>query len=94
MEIEFSGEVWYWKGPAPWYFITVPAELGHELHTIASAVTYGWGMIPATVSIGGTAWRTALWPRDGSYIVPIKAAVRKLEALRVGDEVAVRLEVG
>ena len=94
MEIEFSGEVWYWKGPAPWYFITVPAELGRALHTLASAVTYGWGMIPANVLIGDTEWRTALWPKDGSYIVPIKATVRKLEALKVGDEVTVRLEVG
>ncbi len=66
MEIEFSGEVWYWKGPAPWYFITVPAELGRALHTLASAVTYGWGMIPANVLIGDTEWRTALWPKDGS----------------------------
>ena len=94
MNIHFSGKIWFWRGPAPFHFVTVPAEQSHDLHHISGSVTYGWGMIPATVSIGGTAWRTALWPRDGSYIVPIKAAVRKLEALRVGDEVAVRLEVG
>lgn len=94
MEFEFSGEMWFWKGPAPWHFITVPAELGRELHGMASALTYGWGMIPANVLIGDTEWRTALWPKDGSYIVPVKAAVRKLEDLKVGDQVTVRLEVG
>lgn len=26
MNLEFSGEIWFWKGPAPWYFITVPDE--------------------------------------------------------------------
>ena len=40
MEFEFSGEMWFWKGPAPWHFITVPVELGRELHGMASAVTY------------------------------------------------------
>lgn len=24
MDLGFSGRVWFWKGPAPWYFITVP----------------------------------------------------------------------
>ena len=94
MEFEFSGKMWFWKGPAPWHFITVPAELGLDLNAMASALTYGWGMIPANVLIGDTEWRTALWPRDGSYIVPIKAAVRKLEDLKVGDQVTVHLEIG
>ncbi|HRN68177.1 MAG TPA: DUF1905 domain-containing protein [Promineifilum sp.] len=94
MEFEFSGKMWFWKGPAPWHFITVPAELGLDLNAMASALTYGWGMIPANVLIGDTEWRTALWPRDGSYIVPIKAAVRKLEDLKVGDQATVHLEIG
>ena len=56
-------------------------------------MTYGWGMIPATVRIGKAAWKTALWPKDGGYIVPIKASVRSAENLEEGDEVTVRLEV-
>jgi hypothetical protein len=56
-------------------------------------VTYGWGMIPAHVRIGETAWKTSLWPKDDGYIVPIKASVRKAEQLEEGDTVTIRLTV-
>jgi len=57
-------------------------------------VTYGWGMIPVTVRIGNTEWYTALWPKEGAYIVPIKASIRKAERLEEGDMVTARLDVG
>jgi hypothetical protein len=94
MNIEFDGEIWYWRGPAPWCFVTVPAEQCHDLKALSGVVTYGWGMIPATVRIGQTEWQTSLFPKDGLYIVPIKASVRKSEHLEVGDRVTVRLAVG
>jgi hypothetical protein len=93
MTIEFSGTIWFWRGPAPWYFVTVPAEQCGDLRAIAGSVTYGWGMIPVRVLIGASAWTTSLWPKDGSYIVPIKASVRKAEHLSTGDTVTVRLDV-
>lgn len=94
MNIEFDGEIWYWRGPAPWYFVTVPAEQCDGLRAIAGVVTYGWGMIPAKVRIGSSVWETSLFPKDGRYIVPIKGSVRKAENLAEGDTVTVRLEVG
>ena len=93
MNIEFSGSIWYWRGPAPWYFVTVPAEQCDDLNAILGFVTYGWGMIPANVQIGRTEWKTSLFPKDGYYIVPIKASVRKAENLEEGDNVTVRLKV-
>ena len=93
MELEFSGEVWHWRGPSPFHFITVPEELCDALEATAGMVSYGWGMIPVTVSIGGTAWTTSLWPKDGRYIVPLKAAVRRAEGLEVGATTRVRLRV-
>ncbi|MFO7171260.1 MAG: DUF1905 domain-containing protein [Chloroflexota bacterium] len=93
MHIEFTGTIWFWRGPAPWFFVTVPEEQSHDLRAIAGSVTYGWGMIPVRVRIGGSAWTTSLWPKDGRYIVPIKAAVRKAERLAEGDAVTVRLEL-
>ncbi len=60
---------------------------------ISPRVSYGWGMIPATVRIGASEWPKALWPKDGGYIVPVKAWVREAEHLEVGDEVHVRLVV-
>ena len=93
MELEFSGAVWFWRGPAPWYFVSVPEAGCHELEAASSAVTYGWGMIPVEARIGRTDWTTSLWPKDGGYIVPIKAAVRRSEGIEEGDEVTVRLGV-
>jgi len=94
MTLDFTGEIWYWRGPAPHYFVTVPQEQSDDLKAIMKSVTYGWGMIPATVQIGNTKWTTALTPKDGRYIVPIKAIVRKAESLEAGGVVAVRVEVG
>ena len=93
MNIEFIGEIWYWRGPAPFYFVTVPAEQCRELKAISNHVTYGWGMIPATVQIGATTWKTALFPKDGRYLVPLKDSVRKAEDLQEGATVAVRLGI-
>jgi hypothetical protein len=64
-----------------------------DLKAIVGFVTYGWGMIPVDVQIGKTRWTTSLFPKDGRYIVPIKASVRKAENLEEGDTVTVRLEV-
>jgi hypothetical protein len=93
MNIEFSGQIWFWRGPAPWYFVTVPAGQSSELQAISRFVTYGWGVIPVRARIGKTEWQTSLFPKDGHYIVPIKASVRRAENLEEGNTVTVRLEV-
>jgi uncharacterized protein DUF1905 len=93
MNLEFTGEIWYWKGPAPWFFVTVPEEECLELAEASAVVSYGWGMIPVTARIGGTDWKTSLFPKDGRYVVPVKTTVRKAEGLNVGDVVTVRLGV-
>lgn len=93
MKIEVRGSLWHWRGPAPWYFVTVPPAECRAIKALSASVTYGWGMIPATVRIGKTVWKTALWPKEDQYIVPIKASVRKAEKLAEGDEVAVILDI-
>ena len=93
MEIEFSAEVWEWRGPSPYYFVTVPDEESAELESMSSLVTYGWGMIPVEARIGFTRWTTSLFPKDGLYVVPLKTVVRKAEGIDVGDTVNVQLDV-
>jgi len=93
MNLEFSGEIWFWRGPAPWHFITVPDENCGQLEATSAMVSYGWGMIPVTAQIGSTGWTTSLFPKDGRYLVPVKAWVRKAEGLEVGDRATVRLAV-
>ncbi len=93
MNLLFSGPVWFWKGPAPWHFVTVPEDECGELEATSAFVTYGWGMIPVSAQVGATAWKTALFPKDGRYIVPVKTSVRQAEGIEVGDVVTVRLDV-
>jgi Domain of unknown function (DUF1905) len=94
MKLEFSGDIWFWRGPAPHHFVTVPDEECGALEAASAFVTYGWGMIPVAAQIGATEWATSLFPKDGRYIVPVKASVRKAESLELGDTVTVRLTVG
>jgi hypothetical protein len=94
VDLEFVGDVWYWRGPAPWYFVTVPHEDAEFLATAAKLVSYGWGMIPVTAQIGATRWSTSLFPKDGSYVLPVKIAVRRAERLDEGSRARVRLMVG
>ena len=94
MKIEFEGAIWFWQGPAPWFFVTVPPAQCLDLQAISGSVSYGWGMIPASVRIGQTTWTTSLFPREGLYVVPIKASVRKAERLEEGQSVHVELDIG
>lgn len=94
MRLNFSGEIWYWKGPPPFHFVTVPEEESGELRAVSAFVSYGWGVIPVSERIGKTRWTTSLFPKDGAYLVPVKASVRGAEGLEVGDTVHIVLSIG
>lgn len=93
MELKITGEVWYWRGPSPFYFVTVPKKDGEKVKAIASQVTYGWGVIPVTAKSGKSEWTTSLFPKDGTYVVPIKKVVRDQEKINEGDVVKISLEI-
>lgn len=91
--LEFTAEVWQWRGPSPYHFVTVPAEQSEDLQAVAAAVTYGWGMIPVEARINDTRWSTSLFPKDGGYVLPLKDSVRRAEACELGDRITVELTV-
>lgn len=93
LSFEFNGEIIYWRGPAPWYFVPIPDEESSQIRRISRIVTYGWGVIPVHVQIGKTQFQTSLFPKEGRYLVPIKANVRKAEKLEEGDTVTIQLDV-
>jgi hypothetical protein len=94
MIIKFKGNIFYWRGPAPYLFVAVPEEPSRDLKAISAMVTYGWGVIPVNVRIGKTEWKTSLFPKEGRYLVPIRKSVQKSENLDVGYSVVIQLEVG
>jgi hypothetical protein len=93
VQLDFTGELWFWKGPAPWHFITVPEDGSGAIDDVSDIASYGWGCIPVKARIGDTDWKTSLIPKNGRYLVPVKTAVRKAEGLELGDSAAVRLTI-
>lgn len=94
MDVEFEGPVIHWRGPAPFLFVVVPPDEAAEIRSVATQFTYGWGVIPVTVVLGGTTWTTSLFPRDEGYLVPLKVKVRTAEKVAEGDVVALRMRLG
>ena len=93
VKLTFFGDMFEWRGPAPFYFVRVPDDEAAQIAEVASMVTYGWGVIPVTVSIGATTATTSLFPKDGGYLVPLKNSVRLPEKLLVGDIAEVTLAI-
>jgi hypothetical protein len=93
MELTFTGTVTEWRGPAPYYFVPVPDMESADIREVASMATYGWGVIPVEARIDEVAFTTSLFPKDGVYLLPLKAAVRKPRGLSAGDEVTVEMTV-
>lgn len=93
MELRFGGEVVWWRGPAPYHFVALPGPEADRLRVVASRVTYGWGCIPATVTLGATTFTTSIFPRDGGFMVPVKVAARRAEGVELGDDVTLLVTV-
>jgi hypothetical protein len=88
MEWAFTGEVIEWRGPAPYLFVAMPPEDSEEVKEEARGLIY-WGQVPVQVTIGVTEFTTALFPKDGRYLVPVKAAVQRAEGIGEGAIVEV-----
>ena len=93
MDLEFTGRVIEWRGPAPFYYVRLPDGPADEVHDIAAMATYGWGCIPVEARIGKVHFETSLFPKDDGYLLPLKAAVRKPLGVDVDDEVTVQMTV-
>jgi len=92
MEWSFRGRVIEWRGPAPYLFVAMSKAHSEDVKDLARELIY-WGQVPVFVTIGGTEFRTALFPKDGRYLVPIKVAVQRAERIGLGARVAVRLRI-
>ena len=92
MDFSFTGEVIEWRGPAPFYFIEVPPKFTPEIKAIAADKSYGWGVLHAMVTIKDQTFKTALFPKQGLYLVPLKIAIRVPLAIELGSKVKVKLD--
>jgi hypothetical protein len=93
-QFSFEADVIHWRGPSPFFFVPMPSDSAAELRRLARAVSYGWGVIPVQAKIGEVAFKTSLFPKDDTYLLPLKDAVRRSADVTAGDTVAVELSVG
>ena len=87
---ELVGIVIEWRGPAPFYYLPMSVEDSEDLKDEARGLEY-WGQVPVVAEIGETRFTTALFPKDGRYLVPLKDAVRRPAGIGLDDEVRMRL---
>lgn len=92
MDHEFEGPVVEWRGPAPFYFVRIPEEESEDIKLAARGIEY-WGQVPVRARIHGVEFETALFPKDGVYLLPLKVAVRKATRVELDDVVTVALAV-
>ena len=93
MDVTFSAELFEWRGPAPFYWLSLAPHARDYVQDEAAEATYGWGAIPVVARIGETEWETSLLPRDGGYVLPVKKDVRAREGFAEGDTVEVAMSV-
>lgn len=93
-ELEFSAPVIYWRGPAPFFYARIPPAIGAEIGKVKKAASYGWGVIPVEATIDGVTFTTSLFPKDDTYLLPLKQAVRNRLGVTADDEVAVEMTIG
>jgi hypothetical protein len=93
LTLTFETKLIHWKGPSPFFFAPVPDPQGAEIRRISKFVTYGWGVIPVEAEIGGVRFRTSLFPKDETYLLPVKVDVRRRAGITEGDTVSVSLRV-
>lgn len=91
MQLTFTSGMIEWRGPAPFYFIPVPQEQSAQIKSIASAITYGWGVLYTHATIGDTTWKTSLMPKEGLYLLPVKNVIRLALELEESKDIQVHL---
>jgi hypothetical protein len=88
-----NGIVWKCPRQSGWYFITVPKDISAEIRTHSQWQEEGWGRLHIQSTIHHTQWETAIWfdTKHDSYLLPIKADIRKKHDIKEGDELDITI---
>ncbi len=94
-EYHFEAKVWVYPGKAAWYFVTLPTEMATAINYFFSMEKRGWGSLPVEATIGSTTWKTSIFPdkKSNSYLLPLKAEVRKKEQMKDGSLISVAVKL-
>lgn len=100
LSFEFTAVCWLWQAEnqVSWHFVTLPQDKSEEIKFFNENLhgkRRGWGAVRVQVTVGKTTWETSMFPytKTKSYILPIKAEVRKKEKVLAGNLVKVSLQL-
>lgn len=95
LKINFTAKVWLYNGHSAWHFISLPKTLSAKIKKLFLGLERGWGSLPVKVTLGESVWQTSIFPdkKTNSYLLPLKAGIRKTAHLKVADKVKVSLEI-
>jgi hypothetical protein len=95
MQFTVRGKVWRYDGPAGWFFVSLSRKQAAQLRATPMVARVGWGYVPVVARVGTSEWRTTLFPsrKDETYLIAIKADVRKREGIAAGDTVVLAVRV-
>jgi hypothetical protein len=92
----FKSKVWKYPGMAGWHFASVTKQVSAQIKKSRIGVPrIGWGSIPVTATIGKTKWKSSIFPdkKSGTFLLPLKAEVRKKEKITAGDTFTLTLNI-
>ncbi|MGW3043907.1 DUF1905 domain-containing protein [Kitasatospora sp. NPDC001159] len=93
----FDAELWIWaaRRADSWTFVSLPVEASEEIRDLVGGARRGFGSLRVRVTVGGSTWTTSIFPDSarGCFVLPVKRAVRKAEALVAGDIATVAVEL-
>ncbi len=89
IKYEFTAVPWLYE----WLFVAMPEEMAREIRDNLKFQEEGCGRMKATAKVGGSEWDTAIWfdTKSNTYLLPIKAAIRKKEKVEPGEEVNITI---
>ncbi|MBB6345411.1 hypothetical protein FHU36_001920 [Nonomuraea muscovyensis] len=97
MMVVFDAELWIWdaRRADSWTFVSLPVEESEAIQDMTGGSRRGFGSLRVRVTIGGSSWKTSIFPdkRRGCYALPIKRTVREAEGLGAGDVASVTVEL-
>lgn len=89
-------EVVLWPGAqGAWHFAYVDKKQSEIIRRTYAGPRRGFGAVRVRVKIGKTEWETSIFPekRSSTYLLPLKASVRRAEGIQAGDGVIFTLEI-
>ena len=98
MESVFEAELWIWdaRRADSWTFVSLPKDVSEEIRDVAGdGPRRGFGSVRVRATIGGSSWKTSIFPDSGTgcYVLPVKRSVREAEGLDTGDIATVSVQL-